>query len=119
MRTLGGSSWGGKAERLDYAAWWNNHVVLAIQFESIEAISNARALAKPGVDYVAFGPNDLRFNLEAHPNYPLQTVDACMQNVAEQLAGTGIRLGMAVTTNPDERQKFLDMGITVFQEDPQ
>lgn len=41
-----------------------------------------------------------------------------MRNVAEQLRGTGIRLGMAVTTIPDERDPYLDMGITVFQEAP-
>ena len=110
---------GGQVDRLAYADWWNQHVVLAIQFESIEAISNARRLAKPGVDYVAFGPNDLSFSLESHPDYPLKTVDACMKNVAEQLQGTGIRLGMAVTTEPDERDKFLEMGITLFQEAPQ
>ena len=93
-----------------------NTVVLAIQLESVEAISNARRLAKNGVDYVAFGPTDLRLSLAGHPNYPLQTVDACMQNVAEQLQGTGIRLGMAVTTVPEERDKYLEMGITIFQQ---
>ena len=126
---MGQRSWGGAArhglkrwaavDRLEYAKWWNDYVVLAIQLESVEAISNARKLARPGVDYVAFGPNDLCFSLEGHPQYPLQTVDECMRNVAEQLQGTGIRLGMAVTTIPDERDQFLDMGITIFQEDPQ
>jgi 2-dehydro-3-deoxyglucarate aldolase/4-hydroxy-2-oxoheptanedioate aldolase len=107
---------GGQADRREYAEWWNNYVVLAIQLESIEAISNARKLAKPGVDYVAFGPNDLLFSLEGHPEYPLQTVDDCMLNVAKQLKGSGIRLGMAVTTVPEERNKYLEMGITIFQE---
>jgi 2-keto-3-deoxy-L-rhamnonate aldolase RhmA len=126
---VGRRSWGGAArhglekfaaplDRLEYAEWWNGHVVLAIQFESVQAIDGARALARPGVDYVAFGPNDLSFNLESHPRYPLQSVDDCMRNVAEQLCGTGIRLGMAVTTTPDERDRYLDMGITVFQEAP-
>jgi hypothetical protein len=97
---------------------WNHHVVLAIQLESIVAISNARKLAKAGVDYVAFGPTDLTFSLESHPEYPLQTVDDCMRNVAEQLKGSGIRLGMAVMTEPEARDKYLEMGITVFQEAP-
>ena len=110
---------GGQAERREYAAWWNNYAVLAIQLESIEGISNARKLAKSGVDYVAFGPNDLQFSLEGHPEYPLQTVDDCMRNVAEQLKGSGVRLGMAVTTRPEERDKYLEMGITIFQEAPQ
>ena len=124
---MGRRSWGGIArrgaqgnvDRLEYAKWWNNTAVLAIQFESVEAIINARKLAKPGVDYVAFGPNDLQFSLEGHPEFPLRTVDACMRNVADQLKGSGIRLGMAVITTPNERDKFLDMGITLFQEAPQ
>jgi 2-keto-3-deoxy-L-rhamnonate aldolase RhmA len=112
-------NWEGPLERVAHAKWWNEHVVLGIQFESVDAISNARTLAKPGVDYIAFGPNDLLFSLEGHPHYPLQNVDDCMRNVAEQVQGTGVRLGMHVTTEPDERDKFLDMGITVFQEVPQ
>lgn len=111
-------TWGGPVDRVAYAQWWNDTVVLGIQFESVDAISRARALAKSGVDYVAFGPNDLQFSLEGHPRYPLQNVDACMRNVAEQLEGTGVRLGMHVTTEPAERAKYLDMGITVFQEQP-
>ena len=112
------NNWKGAVDRLEYAAWWNDHVVLAVQLESVDAISNARNLARPGVDYLAFGPNDLSFNLEGHPQYPLQTVDECMRNVARQLQGTGVRLGMAVTTTPDERDPYLEMGITVFQEEP-
>ena len=81
-------------------------------------MTNAGAFAKPGVDYIAFGPNDLMFNLEGRPHNPVQTVDDCMRNVAEQVAGTGVRLGMHVTTEPDQRGKFLDMGITIFQETP-
>ena len=41
-----------------------------------------------------------------------------MRNVAAQLKGSGIRLGMAVITRPDERDKYLEMGITLFQEAP-
>jgi 4-hydroxy-2-oxoheptanedioate aldolase len=110
--------WGRAVDRLEYADWWNRRSVLAIQFETVDAISNAGKLAKAGVDYVAFGPNDLLFDLEGHPGYPLRTVDACMRNVNEQLRGSGIRLGMAVPTRPGQREKFLEMGITIFQEDP-
>ena len=126
---VGCRSWGGasrcglkargrQVDRLEYAAWWNDYTILAIQLESIEAIDNAHRLAKPGVDYVAFGPYDLRFSLEGYPAYPLQSVDDCMRNVAQQLAGTGVRLGMNVTTVPEERDKYLEMGITIFQEAP-
>ncbi|MFN2201985.1 MAG: aldolase/citrate lyase family protein, partial [Caldilineaceae bacterium] len=116
---FGLKAWDGRAPgRLEYAEWWNEHVVLAFQVESVAAVTLARQLAVPGVDYVAFGPNDLWFSLEGHPGFPLKTVDECMINVAEQLRGSGIRLGMAIMTAPEERQKYLDMGITVFQEAP-
>lgn len=125
---IGRRSWGGIArrglrgaakgmDRQRYAAWWNNYVVLGIQIESVEAVTNIQKLAKPAVTVVTFGPNDLSFSLEGHPGYPLQTVDDCMRNVASQLKGTGIRLAMGTGTKPEERDKYLDMGITLFQED--
>ena len=126
---MGARSWGGAARygteqhgrRLsnqEYAAWWNEHVVLSVQIESIQAVENARALAKPGIDYLAFGPNDLTFDLERHPEYRFRTADDCTRYVAEQVKGSGIRLGMAVLTEPDQRQKYVDMGLTMFQEAP-
>jgi 2-keto-3-deoxy-L-rhamnonate aldolase RhmA len=125
----GRRSWGGAARfgtrqagrRLsatEYAAWWNQHVVLAVQIESIAAVENARALAKPGVDYLAFGPSDLTFDLARHPEYRFRTADDCTRYVAEQVRGTGIRLGMAIVTEPEERERYLQMGLTMFQETP-
>ncbi len=125
----GKRSWGGTSrlgfaggsespDRLEYAAWWDERVLLGIQLESVAAVCWARELAAPGLDYIAFGPNDLMFSLEAHPQFPLRTVDECMRNVAEQLADSGVKLGMAVVTDTHERGKYLDMGITVFQEMP-
>ena len=104
-------------DRLQYAAWWNDYVVLAIQVESVEAVTNIRKLAKLGVNVVTFGPNDLSFSLEDHPEYPLRTVDDCMRNVAEQLQDTDIRLAMGTPTQPAERDKYLEMGVTLFQAD--
>lgn len=125
---IGRRSWGGAArrglrsvaqgmDRLSYAKWWNDYVVLGIQVESVEAVSNVRQLAKPGISVVTFGPNDLSFSLENHAEYPLQTVDDCMRNVAAQLRDTDVRLAMGTGTKPDERDKYLEMGITLFQED--
>ncbi len=119
---IGRRSWGGLERRgfsLDmdrhaYAAWWNDYVVLSIQVESVEAVTNIRKLAKPGITAVVFGPHDLTFSLEDHPEYPLKNVDDCIRNVAAQLEGTGIRLGMGIATEPEERDKYLEMGITLF-----
>ncbi len=121
---VGRRSWGGAArrglserpERRAYSAWWNDYVILGIQIESAEAVTNIRKLAKPGVTVVTFGPNDLTFSLEDHPEYPLKNVDDCVRNVAAQLADTDIRLAMGTATTPEERDKYLDIGITLFQQ---
>lgn len=126
---LGRRSWGGTArfgtaqngKRLsntEYAEFWNNHVVVSVQIESITAVENAASLAVPGIDYLAFGPNDLTFDLERHPEYRFRTSDECTRYVYEQVKGKGIRLGMAILTEPSERQKYVDMGLTMFQEAP-
>ena len=70
-------------------------------------------LAKPGVDFVTFGPNDLQFSLEAHPGFPLRTVDACVRHVAEQLKEGDVMLGVPASM-PGEPETYLDMGATVF-----
>ena len=128
---IGRRSWGGLArrglhglngvpkdlDRRDYAAWWNDYVILAIQVESVEAMTNIQQLAKPGVGVVTFGPRDLSFSLEDHPGFPLQSVEDCMRNVAEQLKGTDIRIAMGTATLPEEREAYLEMGVTLFQQD--
>ena len=123
---IGRRSWGGAhrrglgsigSDRLTYAAWWNEYVILGIQVESVEAVTNILKLAKPGVSVVTFGPNDLLFNIDDHPEYPLQNVDDCMRNVAAQLEGTDIRLAMGTATKPEERDRYLEIGITLFQEE--
>lgn len=126
---VGKRSWGGVArygtvqngKRLnnhEYATWWNNHVIVSVQIESIVAVENALSLAKPGIDYLAFGPNDLTADLERHPEYRFRTSDDCTRYVHEQVKDKGIRLGMAILTEPNERQKYIDMGMTMFQEAP-
>ncbi len=123
---IGRRSWGGAnrlgvrnktapGPRLEYAAWWNNTVLLSIQIESVETVTNIARLVKPGITHVTFGPNDLQFSLELHPEFPLKTVEACMANVRDQLQGSGIRIAMGTGTAPEERQKYRDLGVTIFQ----
>ena len=114
-------SWGGAArvgveehrDRLEYAPWWNEYGVLWMQIESVEAVTNARKFAKPGVDCLSFGPMDLSFSLEAHGHSPFNTVDECAAYVVEQLEGTDSTLAMRVPT-PEDRQKYIDMGARVL-----
>jgi 2-keto-3-deoxy-L-rhamnonate aldolase RhmA len=126
---IGRRSWGG-ANRLglrtrsaptatrDYADWWNSTVLLSIQIESVQTVTNIARLVKPGITHVTFGPNDLQFSLDVHPEYPLKTVEACMENVATQLDGSGIRIAMGTTSVPADRQKYRDLGVTVFMAAP-
>lgn len=122
---IGRRSWGGgnrlglrnstaPTARREYAAWWNETVVLTIQIESVQTVTNIARLVRPGITHVTWGPNDLEFSLELHPEYPLKTVEACMQNVAEQLDSTGIRIAMGTVTTPAERQKYRELGVTIF-----
>ena len=98
----GKRSWGGPArvglsarsDRLEYAAWWNDYGTLTLQIESVEAVIHARQLAKPGVDVLSFGLNDLMFSIEAHPQFPIRSYEDCIRHVLDQLDGTGVRIGL-------------------------
>jgi len=103
-------------ERVEYAQWWTECGALWLQIESIAGVTNARNLAKPGVDCFSFGPNDLTFSLEAHPHHPLRSVDDCVRYVVKQLQDSSV--AVCFRTMPDTRQKYADMGVTVFLEPP-
>ena len=88
-------SWGGTArlgfddQGLDeYAALWGRTGALAMQVESIAAATNAaRFMAKDGVDFFTIGPADMNFDIQRHPNHPLQSVDDCVRYLARDLQG--------------------------------
>jgi 2-keto-3-deoxy-L-rhamnonate aldolase RhmA len=120
-RSMGGTARVGlKAhpERLDYAQWWNNYGVLWFQIESVEATLNGNLLAKPGVDCLSFGPSDMSFSIEAHPNSPFQTVDDCVRHLVKQVEGKPTKICFR-NYEPSQRQKYIDMGVTVLLERPQ
>lgn len=121
----GGRSYGGRARRgagdhgdpVEYAKWWNTFGILWLQIESVEAVTRAHILARPGVDCLSFGPTDLTFSLMAHPNHALKTVDDCVAYVAKSLEGTGVAVCHRIGS-PENRQKYADMGVTVLLESP-
>ena len=100
---LGKRSWGPSSgygiqdrdDRLEYAQWWNSNGILSLQLESVDAIINARKLAKPGVDMFVFGANDLRFSLETYPAPPFKSVEECFQHVVKQMEKTQVKVGVA------------------------
>ena len=139
----GRRSWGGgarydpeglQADRHAYAKWWNTQGTLALQVESLNAATNAHKLAMPGVDMLTWGPADLSFDIEAHPEHPIQTVDDCVRHALQVLksAGNNTRLSLRTAgaqaagipgsqelTGVECRQHYIDMGVTVFMEGPQ
>jgi len=122
---VGARSWGGtqrfglssNPDRLEYSKWWNQYGVLWLQVESIYAVEKAQLLALQGVDCLSFGPADLTFNLEANPNYRLKNVDGCVQEVVNKLSVTDTKVCFRNYTK-ETRQKYIDMGVTVFLERP-
>lgn len=118
-------SWGGQfryglsnfSDPQEYIDWWNSTGVLWMQIESIHAVARARQFAKPGVDCLSWGPMDLRLNRQGHPDHPFQTDDDCVRHVLTQLDGTDTKLVYRVYS-PDERNKYIDMGVTILLEPP-
>ena len=101
----------------EYAAWWNSYGVLWMQIESVDAVTNVHKLIRPGVDCVSFGPTDLGFSLDSHPNHALKTVDDCIDFAIKSLDGTGVAVCHR-TYSPDLRQQYWDKGVQVLLESP-
>jgi 2-keto-3-deoxy-L-rhamnonate aldolase RhmA len=119
-RSIGGAVRLGLAEFPnpdDYAAWWNQFGVLWLQVESVRAVIGAYSLAMDGVDCLSFGPADLGMDLQHNPHPKLSSVDDCVRYVCRALEGTGTAVCFRNGT-PDTREKYADMGVTVFLEKP-
>ena len=123
----GGRSFGGGARHnlaefgndyRSYAEWWNSFGVLWLQIESLNAVTNARMLARPGIDCLSFGPTDLSADLDSHPGSELKTVDECVAHTCRSLEGTGVAVCYR-NGHPHTREKYADMGVTVFLESSQ
>ena len=78
--------------RRGYAEWWNRNGILCIKIESIKAVLNVRSLAKPGIDCLDFGGEDLRFDLECNPHPHLKTMEDCVAFVRNELEGSHVRI---------------------------
>ena len=99
--------------RLEYAAWWNSHGILWMQIEAIGAAMQAREMAELGAHVLSWGPNDLAFSREAHPEHTLQTDDDCIEYVLKQLEGSDTRLCLR-TYGDDQMARYTEMGVTMF-----
>lgn len=100
-----------------YAKFWNSYGVLWMQIESVDAVQNCHKLIRPGVDAVSFGPTDLGFSLDSHPNHALKTVDDCIDYAVKSLEGTGVAVCHR-TYDYKLRQEYWDRGVQVILESP-
>ena len=122
---VGKRSWGGavrygiqgREDRLTYADWWNGRGILCMQVETISTVTNARQYAKQGIDCFTWGPADLSFDLEAHPQHPFRSVDDCLQHVLKQIEGMDTKVSFR-SYDHNLRNKYIDMGVTVLMERP-
>ena len=105
--------------RTEYAEWWSHAGVLMLQVESVEAVLNARNLAKPGVDCLSWGAhpvsNDLAFSREGHPEFPLKTDQECLEHMIELLKGSDTKVCMRSGARSN-REHYQSLGVTVFME---
>jgi 2-keto-3-deoxy-L-rhamnonate aldolase RhmA len=101
----------------EYANYWNSYGVLWLQIESVDAVQNCHKLIQPGVDAVSFGPTDLGFSLDSHPNHALKSVDDCIDYAVKSLEGTGVGVCHR-TYDHTLRKKYWDRGVQVILESP-
>ena len=126
---IGRRSWGGAhrrglrgstqgIDRRAYAAWWNDYAILAIQVESVEAVTNIRKIGQAGrecghVWSPTTFPSAWRITRTIRC---ARSMTVCAMSPRNWL-GTGISLAMGTGTSPEERDKYLEMGFTLFQGD--
>jgi len=92
-RSLGGAfNWGEKIglvpEGMSYYEWWNNNGILGIKLETVKGVLLARYLAKPGIDFMDFGGQDLGhdISIQKHPGF--ESLEDCRKFVENALEGT-------------------------------
>lgn len=65
---------------------------IVFKIESLKSVLNIRALVKPDITYVDFGPADLALDIETHDHPTLKTVDDCRQFARIELAGVAVSI---------------------------
>ena len=96
---IGRRSWGGwvgygiseRKDRQEYAKWWNKNAILGFKVESLKSVLNIRALVKPGIAYIDFGPADLMFDIESKDHPFLKSIDDCREFIQKALKGVSVR----------------------------
>ena len=76
----------------EYADWWNDNGLLAVQIETVKGVMNARDMVLAGAHVALFGATDLTFSIEATPDGPFRSVAECQRHVVEKTRGLDVRI---------------------------
>jgi 4-hydroxy-2-oxoheptanedioate aldolase len=110
VRAHGYGAFGGQAA----TAHANEHVVLMLMLESVEAIDQAAAIAAvPGVDGVFIGPNDLAHSMGYENQFYSAAVQAQIERAVRAIAGEGVCAGVLALT-PEDEQRYASWGASYF-----
>jgi len=79
-----------KKEGKPYYQWWNENAILGCKLETVKGVLHVRYLAKPGIDFFDFGPQDLRHDimLQQHPGF--ESIADCRKFVEMALQGKDV-----------------------------
>ena len=76
---------------MSYPDWWNNvGSVLGFKLETVKGVLLCRHLAKPGIDFMDFGGQDLGHDISIKKHPLFKSIEDCQIFVKQSLEGTGV-----------------------------
>jgi len=92
----------------DYLAHANEEMVLVVQVETEEAVSNCEEIMRvPGVNAVLIGPGDLMIDVKAH-GHDESHHEKLVQEVAQAAKRTGVAAGYFCTSKEEARRRVAE-----------
>jgi 2-keto-3-deoxy-L-rhamnonate aldolase RhmA len=102
----------GRLDAAQFVQDANDSILTIVQIEQAEAVANIdEILAVPGLNSIAFGPQDLSASMgyRTQPRHP--EVLKAIETVIEKARKVNIPVGISVGSDPDELCAWVDMGI--------
>jgi 2-keto-3-deoxy-L-rhamnonate aldolase RhmA len=102
----------GRADAAQFVQDANDSIITIVQIEQAEAVSNIdEILAVPGLNSIAFGPQDLSASMgfRTQPRHP--EVLKAIETVIGKARDANIPVGISVGSDPEELCAWADMGI--------